>query len=223
MTPKLKALIFDFEGTLVDFQWRLEEAEAEAGQLLADLGITGKSPVKVHYAEAMNKALEHQERTGLAQGVLALGALYDRYDADALVRWQIRPGVQDILSMLRDRGLKTGLVSNIGLTSLEEALIRLGLSPYLDVVISRNEARWLKPHPQGIDLACERLGCSKETVCFLGDSLDDIRAAQRAEVPVIIVSGGQHSPEKIQEAGPNGIIGDWQELFLLLEQKGWLT
>ncbi|MBA4393287.1 MAG: hypothetical protein C0407_07015, partial [Desulfobacca sp.] len=220
---KLKALIFDFEGTLVDFQWRLEEAEAEAGQLLADLGIVGKAQTKVHYAEGMNMALEHQEKTGLSQAVLSLAALYDRYDADALGRWQIRPGVQEILPLLRNRGLKTGLVSNVGLKSLEEALTRLGLHPFLDVVISRNEAHWLKPHPKGIDLACERLGCSKETVCFLGDSLDDILAARRAGVPVIIVSGGQHSPEKIQESGPNGFIRDWQELVLLLEQKGWLT
>jgi beta-phosphoglucomutase-like phosphatase (HAD superfamily) len=48
MKVKLKALIFDFEGTLVDFQWRLEEAEAEAGQLLADLGIIRKTQTKVH-------------------------------------------------------------------------------------------------------------------------------------------------------------------------------
>jgi phosphoglycolate phosphatase len=223
MNPKLSALIFDFEGTLVDFQWRLEEAEAEAGQLLAVLGLVEKTQAKVHYAEGMNLALEHQERTGLSQGVLSLAAIYDRYDADALVRWQIRPGVQDILSLLRKRGLKTGLVSNVGLRSLEEALIRLDLMPFLDVIISRNEARWLKPHPRGIDLACERLGCSKETVCFLGDSLDDILAAKRAGVPVIIVSGGQHSPETIQESGPDGIIRDWQELLLCLEQKGWLT
>lgn len=223
MISTLNALIFDFEGTLVDFQWRLKEAETEAGQLLADLGIVEMVQARVHYAEGMNMALEHEERTGSAQGVLGLAAIYDRYDADALARWQIRPGVQDILPLLRNRGLKTGLVSNVGLKSLEEALIRLDLSPYLDVIISRNEARWLKPHPQGIDLACERLGCRKETVCFLGDSLDDVLAAKRAGVPVIIVSGGQHSPEKIQDAGPDGIIGDWPELFLLLEQKGWLT
>jgi phosphoglycolate phosphatase len=223
MTPKLNALIFDFEGTLVDFQWRLEEAEAEAGQLLADLGIIGKAQTKVHYAEGMNLALEHHERTGSSQGVLSLAAIYDRYDADALVRWQIRPGIKEILTLLRERGIKAGLVSNVGLKSLEEALIRLDLRPFLDVIISRNDARWLKPHPQGIDLACERLGCSKETVCFLGDSLDDVLAAQRSGVPVIIVSGGQHSPKIIQESGPNGIIQDWQELFLLLEQKGWLT
>jgi phosphoglycolate phosphatase len=81
----------------------------------------------------------------------------------------------------------------------------------------------VKPHPQGIELACERLGCRKEAVCFLGDSLDDILAAQRAGDPVVIVSGGQHSTETIQDPGPDGIIRDWQELLLCLEQKGWLT
>ena len=49
MIPKLKALIFDFEGTLVDFQWRLAEAEAEAGQLLAELGVTGDMKTEIHW------------------------------------------------------------------------------------------------------------------------------------------------------------------------------
>jgi beta-phosphoglucomutase-like phosphatase (HAD superfamily) len=75
MIPKLKALIFDFEGTLVDFQWRLAEAEAEAGQLLAELGITGNKAIEVGYADAMNMALQHSEGTGLDQAVLTLSAI----------------------------------------------------------------------------------------------------------------------------------------------------
>jgi phosphoglycolate phosphatase len=217
MKPKLKALIFDFEGTLVDFQWRLAEAEAEAGRLLAGLRIVPEPSARVHYAEAMNRALEHSERTGDPEGVLSLADIYDRYDADALSRWQVRPGAKEILPKVRALGLKIALVSNVGEKNLKAALIRLGLNDY-EVVISRNEARWLKPHPKGIELACEKLGCRRNEVCFLGDSLDDVRAAQGAGVPVIIVSGGQDGLEKIQEGRPDGILWDWSELPLLLEQ-----
>ncbi|MGC1401828.1 MAG: HAD family hydrolase [Thermodesulfobacteriota bacterium] len=223
MIPRLKALIFDFEGTLVDFQWRLAEAEAEAGQLLAELGVTGNKATEVHYAEAMNMALQHSEGTGLGQAVLALSAIYDRYDQDALMRWQVRPGVLEILPMVRAMGFKTALVSNVGEKSLKAALFRLGLNDYLEVIISRNEARWLKPHPKGIELACERLGCHRDEVCFLGDSMDDIRAAQRAGVPVIILAGGQDDLQKIQEGRPDGILEKWDELPLFLKQKDGLS
>ena len=40
-----------------------------------------------------------------------LGEIYDRYDADALNRWQIRPGTFEVLEEIRRRGLKIGLVS----------------------------------------------------------------------------------------------------------------
>lgn len=219
----LQALIFDFEGTLADFQWRLDEAEAEAGKLLVHYGIIENTATRVHYAEGMNKALEHEERTGQPDCLRDLSALYDRFDADALTRWQIRPGVQAMLSLIRDKGLKAGLVSNVGRMSLGPALSRLGLSEFLEVVISRDEARWLKPHPRGITLAGERLGYGLDRVCFLGDSLDDIRAARNAGIPVVIIDGGQHSPETIREAGPDGIISDWRGLFPLLKQKGWFT
>ena len=95
-------------------------------------------------------ALQHSEGTGLDQVVSALSAIYDRYDADALMRWQVRPGVLEILPLIRAMGFKTALVSNVGEKSLKAALFRLGLSGYLEVVISRNEARWFKPHPKGL-------------------------------------------------------------------------
>jgi pyrophosphatase PpaX len=120
-------------------------------------------------------------------------------------------------------GLKTALVSNVGEKSLKAALLRLGLNDYLEVIISRDEARWLKPHPRGVELACERLGCYREEVCFLGDSMDDIRAAQRAGVQVVILAGGQDGLQEIQEGRPDGIRGEWNELPRFLKQKDGLS
>ena len=144
-----KALIFDFEGTLVDFQWRLAEAEAEGSAALANLGMLREGS-RGSYADLMNIALRYQENFGRSEGVTALSAIYDRFDADALTRWQVRDGVLETLKEIKNRGFWTGLVSNVGTDSLSKALERLGLNSFLDVSISRNEARWLKPHPAGI-------------------------------------------------------------------------
>jgi phosphoglycolate phosphatase len=207
-----KALIFDFEGTLVDFQWRLAEAEAEGAAALVNLGMIPEGP-RGSYADLMNIALKYQENFGRSEGVTALAAIYDRFDADALTRWQVREGVRETLKEIKNRGFLTGLVSNVGAASLSKALERLGLSPFLDAPISRNDARWLKPHPAGIQIVCRRLGCKALEVWYVGDSLDDIRAARNAGVPVAIVEGGQNRLSEIREARPNWIITGLPDLL----------
>ena len=53
--------------------------------------------------------------------------------------------------------------------------------------------------------------------------MDDIRAAQRAGVPVVILAGGQDGLQKIQEGRPHGILGEWNELPLFLKQIDGLS
>ena len=209
-----KALIFDFEGTLVDFQWRLAEAEAEGAAALANLGMIPEGQ-RGSYADLMNRAWRYQENFGRSEGVTTLSAIYDRYDADALTRWQVRDGVLETLKEIKSRGVITGLVSNVGTVSLSKALARLGLGSFLDAAISRNEARWLKPHPAGLQLVCRRLGYQAKEVWYVGDSLDDIKAARNAGVLVAVVQGGQDRLAEIREAKPDWIIAGLPDLLTL--------
>ena len=213
-----KALIFDFEGTLVDFQWSLAEAEAEGSAALANLGMIPEGP-GISYADLMNIALRYQENFGRSEGVKALSAIYDRYDADALTRWQVREGVRETLKDIKNRGILTGLVSNVGSASLSLALERLGLGLLLDVPVSRNDARWLKPHPAGIQMVCRRLGCKAREVWYVGDSLDDIKAARNAGVLVAVVQGGQNLLGEIREAKPDWVIGGLPDILSLPVQR----
>jgi HAD superfamily hydrolase (TIGR01549 family) len=214
-TVNPKALIFDFEGTLVDFQWRLAEAKAEGSSLLAHLGMFPEGS-RGSYADLMNIALRYQENFGRSEGVTALAILYDWFDADALTRWQVREGVRETLKEIKNRGFLTGLVSNVGAASLSKAMERLGLISFLDAPVSRNDARWLKPHPAGLQIVCRRLGCQAREVWYVGDSLDDIRAARNAGVPVAIVEGGQDRLPEIREARPNWIIAGLPDLLGLI-------
>ncbi|RPH87024.1 MAG: HAD family hydrolase [Desulfobacteraceae bacterium] len=210
-----KALIFDFEGTLVDFQWLLAEAEAEGAAVLANLGMIPEGQGG-SYADLMNIAWRYQENFGRSDGVAALSVIYDRYDADALTRWQVRDGVRETLKEIKSRGIFTGLVSNVGTAGMSRALESLGLGPFLDLAVSRNDARWLKPHPAGLQLVCRRLGCQAKEVWYVGDSLDDIKAARNAGIPVAVVEGGQNRLSEIREAKPDWIIVGLPDLLTLL-------
>ena len=79
VSRKYTAAIFDFEGTLVDFQWQLALAEAELRRGFAGLGFGGDEFARGNYAAMWNAAaglLAPQGR--IAELQQAMAPIYDR-------------------------------------------------------------------------------------------------------------------------------------------------
>jgi phosphoglycolate phosphatase len=212
MESRIAAVIFDFEGTLVDFQWRLAEAEAQLREAFASLGYgtTG------NYAELWNAAAE----IAASQGRLAalrrdLGPVYDRWDADALTRWMSRPGATELLCELAARGLRTGMVSNIGRASLADALARFGLDRRLAPVVSRDDVDFLKPRPDGILRVLAEWKLAPHEALFVGDSRADVLAARAAGMPVAIVRNGECAESAFEALPPDRMVSRLDEVSAL--------
>lgn len=209
----VRAVVFDFEGTLVDFQWRLAEAEAELREAFADLGFA----VCGNYAEMWNAAAQ----AAAAQGRLhvlrsALCAVYDRWDADALSRWAPRPGAANLLQALAGRGVATGMVSNIGRAALAVALGRFGLDRWLRPVVSRDEVTFMKPHPEGALRALAELRTAPQAALFVGDSRSDVFAARAAGMRVAILRGGECDEAAFAATPPDHMLTHLEEVAELI-------
>jgi phosphoglycolate phosphatase len=211
----IKALLFDFEGTLVDFQWKLSAAIEEALETLEKMGFTKDRISSRKYSTLMTEAMQAATEIGLAPEQVRekIGSVYDRYDEDALARWALRPHVKDFLREVRAKGVRTALVSNIGTKTLAAALTKLGLTGFFDVVICRNDVQNPKPDPEMLNLALERLGISKESSMLLGDSLDDVHAAKTAGIGILIISDGENTREDIIAAKPDHLVQGYEELL----------
>ena len=198
----VKAVLFDFEGTLVDFQWQLEPAVSETLESISKTGLQrqwyGKKP---GYAHIYNHTLDLLEQ-GKGQGssgsaAASVDVIYDRYDADALTRWNLYPDTLEMLGELRNQGFKMALVSNVGKTSLQAAMEKLGLSDLIRLVISRDDVSRIKPHPEGLLAAAKSLGVSPGEALFIGDSRNDVDAAHRAGMLAGYLRGGEDAPESM--------------------------
>ncbi len=211
----LKAVIFDFEGTLVDFQWRLEEAEAELRSRLEALGFDLEDFKGDNYARLWNRAIRLSPPERLPRVMGQLGEVYDRYDQDALKRWSPRDGSQEVLEVLRGEGIGLGVVTNVG-RAAEEALLRLGLRRFLDVVITREDVRFLKPDPEGLRRCLRILGSSPREALFVGDSPSDLQAARAVGVPVALVLGGEGGREELEDMGPDHLLSSLREVVTLV-------
>jgi len=211
---ELEAILFDFEGTLVDLQWNLQGAVKETLGMLRTLRFPIQRLQGMKYSTLMLEALRMAQEIGQSTDRVReeIGTIYDRFDEDALMRWSLRDGSRDFLSALKTKGIKIGLVSNVGRKAMEKALLKLDLHPFFNVVVSRNDVQFMKPSGEGLSLALSRLQVTKDKVYYVGDSLDDIQAAKATGVKVIIIMGKENSKAEILSAGPDQLIHHFNEL-----------
>jgi phosphoglycolate phosphatase len=217
----VEATLFDFEGTLVDFQWDLNGAVQETLKMLRKSGFPKDRLQGKKYSILMREAMEMAPEIGRSPDEVMerIGAIYDRYDEDALTRWTLRPKARDFIDDLKTNGIKTGLVSNVGKLALEKAFHKLNFDQLFDVSITRNDVRTLKPSGEGINLALTRLRVAKNKALYVGDSLDDIHAAKEAGLKVIIILGGENSKSDLLSGGPDFLIQDFGKLIARLKEE----
>lgn len=213
MGADIDAVIFDFEGTLVDFQWRLAEGEAELRRGFAAAGYATSGS----YAELWNAAADLAVPRGrLADLRRALCPVYDRWDADALSRWRPRPGASELLCDLHRRGVRAAMVSNIGRVALAGALDRFDLGRWLSPVVSRDEVTWMKPRPEGVRRVLATLGVAPSAALFVGDSRTDVLAARAAGMRVAIIRGGEREKAGSASLPPDHLISRLDEVGALI-------
>ena len=139
---------------------------------------------------------------------------------------EVMPGVQDMLAELRMRGIRTGVISNLGWSgeALADRLHRLLPEHTFEFVIASSDYALRKPNPLIFRAALARAGLSPEDVWFCGDQIDaDVYGAQAAGIfPVwyeetTIPNGFARKNAGLTIPGEHLHIHHWHELIAALD------
>jgi HAD superfamily hydrolase (TIGR01509 family) len=190
-----QAVLFDFSGTLMRVEpavpW-LRAVVSEAGLGLDDSEIEywahrlekagghngGANPASIpeHLQELWdNRDFDAKRHEAAYSGFVReagwpwpelVDALYER--GKAAEGWQPYPDALETLQTLRDRGVRTALLSNTS-WDVREPLKAAGLLPHLEVAVLSYEVDLCKPDPAIFALACERLGVEPARTVMVGD------------------------------------------------------
>lgn len=109
------------------------------------------------------------------------------------------PGVADMLAQLQP-SYRLALVTTRGRASTEHFLQTTGIADYFDVVITADDVRRLKPHPEPLLMAAEKLGVEPEQCVMVGDTTVDISAARSAGARVVGVLCGFGTKRDLEAA-----------------------
>lgn len=128
------------------------------------------------------------------------------------------PGVIDALERLKAEGFKLAVCTN-KMERLTLPLLKgLKLDSYFDAIAGGDTFDVRKPDPGHILKTIELANGNAVKAVMVGDSVNDIRAAQNAGVPAIAVPFG-YTDVPVSELSPTIIIDHFDELTPALVQK----
>lgn len=129
------------------------------------------------------------------------------------------PNVKTTLDELWQNGYLLGIVSTRLTSSCESWLRQLGLSHCFGTILGRDLYSNPKPEPGGILYAGKKLKRGHDSCVYVGDGLNDIRAAKAAGVYSVAFVSDPSKRTALEELHPNSVITDMKELEELLREN----
>ncbi|MGH2688538.1 MAG: HAD family hydrolase [Actinomycetota bacterium] len=203
---RVEAVLFDIDGTLVDtnylhaIAWR--RAFTEAGFDVATAWI--------HHRVGMGAGRLMQDLIGEEREDVKR-AWRRHFEA---LKPEIRAfeGAVDLLREVHGRGIRVVLASSSEESDLEALLAALGADDVVDCVTSAGDVGEAKPSPEVFEVAMRKASCDPSRSIVVGDSVWDVLAARKANIPCICVLTGGIAAGVLLEAGAFAVYQDVREV-----------
>ena len=130
---------------------------------------------------------------------------------------KLEPETFSILLYLKSKGYKVGLITNGKELKQWEKLVRLGMYPFFDEVVTSESVGVEKPDPKIFEIAMERLGVTSGTSLMVGNNFDaDILGACNAGMQSMLINSELTEKQKdiLEEMG---CLHDVREINNLLD------
>jgi 2-haloalkanoic acid dehalogenase type II len=128
----------------------------------------------------------------------------------------ILPNVKQTLDTLCANGLRLGMVSNGDNEELSAHLD--GVSDLFDVVVTSEELKVYKPHPQIFNETLQKMGVPRDKAAFVGDTItSDVLGAKKAGLTAIWYNKKQRIPKP--GLRPDFEIRDMTEILEIVQCK----
>jgi phosphoglycolate phosphatase len=123
------------------------------------------------------------------------------------------PGARETLAALHGRGIQLGICSNKPIAFTHDLVAYLQIAEFLTVVLGPEDVGRLKPAPDILLTALERLKIQPTEALYVGDMVVDIQTARAAGIPVWVVATGSDTAETLDRAGPDRRLVGLEELL----------
>jgi len=216
-----KAVLIDLDGTLVDSVPDLANA---IDQMMLQLAMPARGVDAVTQwigngadrlvKRALVNSMEGEPSEALLQKALPLFEV--AYAANNGKHGYLYDGVEVGLNYLKQQGYRLGCVTNKPIAFTLPLLEAMGIADFFDLTIGGDQVEKIKPDPQPLLMAAEKLRVDPKQAVMLGDSVSDVMAARAAGMPIICVSYGYNHGQDIRSHDPDAVIDSLAQLKTLI-------
>lgn len=201
-----KGVIFDLDGTLID---TLEDLTDSMNYALAKLGYPPRHSKECRrmigngLAKFAERALpkNHKHFRDELQEIMA-----SHYQQHCLIKTAPYEGIEDVVRMLGDRGIRMAVLTNKNQAPAEKVIGYFWKRCLFDPVVGICDGRKVKPDPQSTLAVLEQWQLAASEVIFVGDSEVDIQTANAAGVPSVGCEWGFRDKGQLAAVGAKILI-----------------
>lgn len=215
MIKKIKAVLFDMDGLMIDSE---------------PLHLQAFNRVLEKYGKHLTEEENKERYIGLSDEDEALD-MVDRFrlpiSAEEVVRQKqiifmqllksqivAQAGLINLLKNLKQNGYKTAIASSSGLDEIKTVISGLGIDSYIDAYCSAEEVKNGKPAPDVYLLAAKKVGVDPSECLVLEDAPKGVQAGKAAGMTVFAIPSQYTKGEDFSQA--NKVLNSLSEVFTLL-------
>lgn len=221
---KIKAVVFDLDGTIVGFNIDYVAVRADVRGFLIGLGL----PASVLTADESifemlkkaeiflgNSARSKRAFENIRDSALAIA---EKYELEAARSTSLLPGVRRALKAMKSMRLRIGLCTINSDKATSYMLRRFRIREYFDAVVPRDAVRQVKPNTEHLEIALKALGVGSTDAVLVGDGTRDMQCAKELKVIAVGLPMGASSQEELTAHGANYIITSVADVPTLVDQ-----
>jgi len=171
---KIKAVIFDLDGTITEPYLNFDMIRAEIG-LLPDAG----------------PLLEAMEKMNPAERKKAEEILY-KHEQAAIEHSTLNAGADETLKQLRQMGIQIGVMTRNTRSNASAVAKKHNIK--FDAVVDRNDGP-VKPDPFGVKMLCKHFKVQPQETLVVGDYLFDLQSAKTAGAAAVLIKTGKNAEQ----------------------------
>ncbi len=217
MKSEINAIIFDFDGVIVDSGEDIANAVIYTLKLF-DMPMLPESEIISYVGRGavnlIRMCFKECDEVTLQKAVI----VYRSYYLDnCLINTKLYPNVKETLRYFRNKDKKLALVTNKPEDLTHKILIGLGVNAYFSMVIGPESVRKMKPDPEGILKVLENFSEYPKNAIMVGDSYTDVEVGRNAGTLTCGVTYGLGDVSKLLASVPDYVIDDIDKLTDIIE------
>ena len=208
----LKAVLFDMDGTLINS--RISDTLSFQNVIKENLGLTINKEQMKGYFGTPTKLLLSKFVSESQIDKLYQCWLNEKLNNSGLV--QIFPGILETILLLRNRGMKTAVVTSQFSSESEITRKQFKLDSYFDAWVTSDDAKFHKPDPEPVRVALKKLNVKPINAVMIGDTINDLDAGRSAGTLIAAALWGASDKDILIQRQPEFLFHSTKEVMSLV-------